>query len=358
MPLIDAPMITLAQIGCGYWGPNLLRNFTALPDAHVKCVVEASADRRRYVSENFPRTSATADLDAVLADPAVQAVLVATPARTHFSLALRALRAGKHVFVEKPLALSVAEVDALSAEAARLGLTLMAGHTFLYNPAVLALKALVDSGELGRIYYLYTQRLNLGVIRSDVNALWNLAPHDISICNFLLGTAPIAVTAHGTAYLQPGIEDVVFANLEYPGHVRASIHVSWLDPNKTRKVTLVGSRKMVVYDDVADDKLTIYDKGIDPTPTPTGSTPLPFDQPGAHRLIYRSGKVVIPKISSAEPLHEESKDFIAAIIECRPPRADAASARPVVAALQAAEISLKENSRRVPLAEILSASAA
>ncbi len=351
-------MITLAQIGCGYWGPNLLRNFTALPGAHVKYVVEASEDRRRYVRENYPRTKPTADLAAVLADPAVQAVLVATPARTHFDLALRALQAGKHTFVEKPLAMSVAEVDALAAEATRRGLTLMAGHTFLYNPAVLALKALVDSGELGRIYYLYTQRLNLGVVRSDVNALWNLAPHDVSICNFLLGTAPLAVTAHGTAYLQPGIEDVVFANLEYPGQIHASIHVSWLDPNKTRKVTLVGSRKMVVYDDVADDKLTVYDKGIDSVPPAPVAGPLPFDQPGAHRLVYRSGEIHLPKIPATEPLAEEARDFLAAIAERRPPRADAASARPVVATLQAATLSLKENSRRVPLAEIVPAPAA
>jgi predicted dehydrogenase len=347
------PDVTLAQIGCGYWGPNLLRNFTELPGSYVKYVVEASDDRRRYVRENFPRTTPTADLNTALADPAVQAVLVATPAHTHFALALRALQAGKHVFVEKPLAMSVAEVDTLAAEATRRRLTLMAGHTFLYNPAVLALKALVDSGELGRIYYLYTQRLNLGVIRADVNALWNLAPHDISICNFLLGASPLAVTAHGTAYLQPGIEDVVFAHLEYPGEVRASIHVSWLDPNKTRKVTLVGSRKMVVYDDVAVDKLTIYDKGIDSFPPSVVSGPLPFDQPGAHRMVYRSGEIQIPTISSAEPLRAEAADFLAAISEKRPPRTDATSARPVVATLQAATLSLKENSRRVALAEIL-----
>ncbi len=345
--------VTLAQIGCGYWGPNLLRNFTALPNAHVKYVVEANEDRRRYVRANFPLTAPTDDLNLALSDPAVHAVLVSTPARTHFELALLALRAGKHVFVEKPLAMSVAEVDALAAEATGRGLTLMAGHTFLYNPAVLALKALVDSGELGRIYYLYTQRLNLGVVRADVNALWNLAPHDVSICNFLLGASPSAVTAHGTAYLQPAIEDVVFAHLEYPNSVRASIHVSWLDPNKTRKVTLVGSRKMVVYDDVAADKLTLFDKGIDSVPPIPTSGPLPFDQPGAHRLVYRSGEIQIPKISDAEPLGVEAADFLSAITEKRPPRADAASARPVVATLQAATLSLKENSRRVALTEIL-----
>ena len=345
-------MINLAQIGCGYWGPNLLRNFSALPGAHVKFVVEADEDRRRYVRENYPRTTAVADLEPVLADPSIHAVLVATPARSHFALALRALRAGKHTFVEKPLAMSVAEVDTLAAEAARRRLTLMPGHTFLYNPAVLALKALVDSGALGRVYYLYTQRLNLGVVRSDVNALWNLAPHDVSICNFLLGTAPIAATAHGSSYLQPAIEDVVFAHFEYPGAVRASVHVSWLDPNKTRKVTVVGSRKMVVYDDVASDPLVVYDKGIDSVPSAPTPGSFPFDLPGAHRLVYRSGGVDCPKISGPEPLHAEAVDFLAAIASGLPPRADAAGARSVVAALQAAELSLKENSRRVTLAEI------
>jgi predicted dehydrogenase len=343
-------MITLAQIGCGYWGPNLLRSFSAQKDAWVKYVVEPSEERRRYVRENYPRTLPVDSIDTVLADPAVQALMVATPAGTHFEIARRGLQAGRHVFVEKPLARSVVEVDQLAAIAAERRLTLMAGHTFLYNPAVLFLKGLVDSGELGRIYYLYSQRLNLGVVRADVNALWNLAPHDVSIFNFLLGAVPLAVSASGTDYLQKGIEDVVFANLEYPGQVSASLHVSWLDPNKVRKVTLVGSRKMAVYDDMADHKLVIYDKGIDSLAK--DGHPLPFDHPDAGRLVYRSGDVHLPKIPSVEPLREEAADFLGAIAEGRPPRSDAASGRGVVAALQAASLSLRENSRRVRLDEI------
>jgi predicted dehydrogenase len=266
------------------------------------------------------------------------------------------LRSGRHVFVEKPLATSVAEVDQLAAVAAERRLVLMAGHTFLYNPAVLFLKQLIDAGELGRIYYLYAQRLNLGVVRTDVNALWNLAPHDVSIFNFLLGGPPLAIVAHGTDYLHKGIEDVVFAHLEYADQVRASLHVSWLDPNKVRKVTLVGSRKMVVYDDVADNKLVIYDKGID-SPVPPGAA-LPFDQSAAGvKMVYRSGDMHVPKLPAIEPLREEADDFIRAIDEGRPPRSGVESGRNVVAALQAASLSLKENSRRVLLDEILPAPA-
>ena len=346
-----AGVLTLAQVGCGYWGPNLLRNFSALPGARVRYVVEPSADRRRYVAENFRATQAIESLGPVLDDPAVRAVVLATPARTHFELARRVLESGRHVFVEKPLATSVAEVDALDALARARGLTLMAGHTFLYNPAVLALRRLIADGELGRIYYLYAQRLNLGVVRADVNALWNLAPHDVSIFNYLLGAAPLAVTAHGMDYLQPGIEVVVFATLEYPGQVRASLQVSWLDPHKVRKVTLVGSRRMVVYDDVAEDKLALYDKGVD-APAAAGG-PLPFDRPPAGRLVYRSGDVHLPKLPTFEPLHAAAADFIEAIATGRPPRADAAGARDVVAALQAASLSLKEGSRRVALPEVM-----
>ncbi len=341
-------MITLAQIGCGYWGPNLLRNFAALPGASVKFVVDRSAERRSYVEKNYPGIQTVAELEPVLRDPAIQAVVIATPARSHFALAERALAAGKHVFVEKPLAMSVDEVDRLDTAARALGLTLMAGHTFLYHPAVLALKQLIDAGELGRIYYLYTQRLNLGVVRSDVNALWNLAPHDVSIANFLLGTPPLAASAHGTAYLQPGIEDVVFANFEYPGDVRASVHVSWLDPNKVRKVTLVGSRRMAVYDDMAENKLTLFDKGLD-APAGPGQA-LTFDLPLADpRLVYRSGKATTPPVGTAEPLRETARDFLAAITGHRQPRANAVGGRAVVAALEAASRSLAESSRRVAI---------
>jgi predicted dehydrogenase len=340
-------MITLAQIGCGYWGPNLLRSFSAQPGAWVKYVVDPSPERRRYVRATHPRTEVVETLAPVLADPEVQALIIATPAATHYELAKAGLEAGRHVFVEKPLALTVEEVNRLAAAAGARRLTLMAGHTFLYNPAVLHLKSLVDAGELGRIYYLYSQRLNLGVVRRDVDALWNLAPHDISIFNYLLGGAPLAATAHGTDSLQKGIADVVFAHFEYPGQISASLQVSWLDPNKVRRVTLVGSRKMVVYDDMAEHKLEIYDKGIDSLAQ--DGNPLPFDHPDGARLVYRSGGTHLPELPAIEPLRAEAADFLAAIAEGRPPRSDAASGRGVVAALQAASRSLAEGSRRVPV---------
>lgn len=348
-------MITLVQIGCGYWGPNVLRNFSTLPGARVKYVVETDPARQRYVATQHPQIRVLTSVQPALDDPEVGAVLVATPARSHFTLARQALQAGRHVFVEKPLATSVTEVDELALLAQARGLILMVGHTFLYNPAVLRLKELIASGDLGQIYYLYAQRLNLGVVRADVNALWNLAPHDLSIFNYLLGTTPVAVTAQGADFLQKGIEDVVFATFEYPGGVRASLQVSWLDPNKVRKVTLVGSRKMVIYDDVATDKLAVFDKGVDAPASEPGA--LPFDQPDSARLVYRSGPVDLPKLPALEPLRELARDFIAAIAENRAPRADVGSGRTVVAALQAATLSLRENSRRVRLDEILSPAA-
>lgn len=341
-------MITIAQIGCGYWGPNLLRNFSSLPACHVKYVVDLNQDRLEYVRKNYPASQAVTDLRTAVADPAVQAFVIATPAASHFSLARELLEAGRHVFVEKPLAMSSEEARILDATAREKGLVLMVGHTFLYNPAVLHLKQIIDSGELGRIYYGYSQRLNLGVVRSDINAFWNLAPHDVSIFNFLFGAQPTAVSANGKAYLQPGVEDVVFANLEYAGNIQVNIHVSWLDPNKIRKVTLVGSKKMAVYDDMADDKIEIFDKGID---TPEAAlNPLPFDPPpSAQNLIYRCGAVSRPSLPKAEPLRETVADFIDAIKNGRPARSDGTSGRTVVAVLEAVSRSLRENSRRIDL---------
>ena len=256
--------LVLAQLGCGYWGPNLLRNFSALPGCTVKYVVDSSAERRAFVEANFPLSRAIESHQIVLEDPDVHGVIISTPAASHFSLAKQVLDAGKHVFVEKPLATKVAEVDELSRRAAGRNLVVMTGHTFVYNSAVRYVKKLIDSGELGDLRYIYSQRLNLGRIRSDIDALWNFAPHDISIIQYWLGDPePISIGRQGMAYMQDGIDDVVFLSLEYPGKVIANIHVSWLDPQKVRKMIIVGSRKMVVYDDIAENKIAIYDKGID-----------------------------------------------------------------------------------------------
>ena len=333
---MKSQIIQIAQIGCGYWGPNLLRNFSALKECQVKYVVETNPDRRQFIEDNFPRSKPVAGLGIVLEDPAIEAVVIATPARTHFALAKQALACGKHALVEKPLAMSVGEVDVLEALSRRRRLILMAGHSFLFNPAVSYLKQLIAERQLGQIYYAYSQRLNLGVIRSDVNALWNLAPHDVSIFCHLFDSAPIRVTAQGTDYIQADIEDVVFLQLEFPNRVRAHIQVSWLDPNKLRRLTIVGSRKMVVYDDIADDKITIYDKGIE-----CETAVNPFDQISAAAYRNRAGDILLPKIGFKEPLRIEAEHFLDCVRTGRTPLTNAAHARQVIAVLAAAQENLR-----------------
>jgi predicted dehydrogenase len=329
--------IVLAQLGCGYWGPNLLRNFSSAPGCQVKYVVDASADRRAFVESNFPRSKAVETPEAVLADPEVTGLIIATPAGTHFSLARQGLLAGKHVFVEKPLATKVVEVDELGRCAAERNLVVMAGHTFIYNAAVRYVKKLMDAGELGEIRYIYSQRLNLGRIRSDIDALWNFAPHDISIIQYWLGDRePLSVTRQGMAYMQDNIEDVVFLNIVYPGKIMANIHVSWLDPQKVRKMIVVGSKKMVVYDDIADDKIAIYDKGIDRKAI-LGEN-MDFDQPRPLEFDYRSGDILLPQVKFSEPLRAEAAHFLDCVRRRATPMTGIAHARNVVSILEKAQL--------------------
>jgi len=327
--------IVLAQIGCGYWGPNLVRNFSSLSNCWVKYVVDSSAERRAFVESNFPRTKAVESVATVLSDPEVDAVLIATPAGTHFSLSREALMAGKHIFVEKPLATKVAEVDELAALAQARKLVIMAGHTFIYNAAVRYVKKLIDSGDLGEVRYIYSQRLNLGRIRSDIDALWNFAPHDISIIQYWLGDPePLSITRNGMDFMQNGVEDVVFLNLTYPGKIMANIHVSWLDPQKVRKMIVVGSRKMVIYDDIADDKIAIYDKGIDKKAV-LGEN-MDFDSPRQVQFNYRSGDILLPQVKFTEPLRAEAEHFLDSIKNNSVPITGIAHARTVVSILERA----------------------
>ena len=327
--------LVLAQVGCGYWGPNLLRNFSALPNCSVKYVVDLSAERRAFVERNFPQTTASKSIQQVLDDREVKAVLIATPAETHFRLAKQVLEAGKHAFVEKPLATKSSEVDELGKCAAERDLVLMAGHTFIYNPAVRYVKQLIDAGELGEIRYIYSQRLNLGRIRADIDALWNFAPHDISIIQYWLGNPePVSVSRQGMAYMQDGIDDVVFLNLEYPNKVIANIHVSWLDPQKVRKMIVVGSRKMVVYDDIAESKIAIYDKGIDRKAI-LGEN-MDFDNPQRLQFNYRSGDILLPQVKFTEPLRIEAEHFTDCILNSRMPLTGVEHARTVVSILERA----------------------
>ena len=332
---MNPTLVTLAQIGCGYWGPNLLRNFSALPNCRVKYVVDPSPERRAFVETNFPRTMAAETHAKVLSDPEITGVIIATPAGTHFRLAKKALEAGKHVFVEKPLATTVAEVDELSRLAAERKLVIMAGHTFIYNAAVRYVKKLLEAGELGDIRYIYSQRLNLGRIRSDIDALWNFAPHDISIIQYWLGDpAPVSVHRVGMDFIQNGIDDVVFLSIVYPRKIIANIHVSWLDPQKVRKMIVVGSRKMVVYDDMADDKIAIYDKGIDKKAI-LGQN-MDFDHPQPEQFNYRSGDILLPQIKFTEPLRTEADHFVDCIRSGKEPITGASHARNVVSILEKA----------------------
>ncbi len=332
--------LNVAVIGLGHWGPNLARNFNVLPGVHLHTLCDMDADRLQRIGANYPSARKTDDYESILSDPEIDAVVLATPVHTHFKLASAALQAGKHTFVEKPLAKSSEEARQLVALADKQNLILMVGHVFLYNAAVRQVKAYIDSGELGEIYYIYAQRLNLGIVRQDVNALWNFAPHDISILNYWLDGEPVKVDAHGYAYLQPGIEDVVFLNLEYAGGQAAGVHVSWLDPNKVRRMTVVGSKKMVVYDDVSPDaKIRLYDKGVDKRPNGLGS----YATFGEFQLLLRAGDLLIPKINFTEPLREECQAFVDAIRTGKAPLADGRNGLSVVRVLEAAEKMMKSN---------------
>jgi len=299
----------IAQIGVGYWGPNLLRNLVGNRRCDVRVVVDLSRDRRDYVEQLYPGIRVTDDADLVFKSDEIDAVVIASPAATHFDLGVKALQAGKHILVEKPLARTLDEVDEIETWSKRNHLVVMTGHTFLFHGAVRYVKVLIDSKKLGDIRYIYSQRLNLGRIRSDVDALWNFGPHDISIIQYWLGDPiPLSITKHGIAFVQEGIDDVVFMNILYPGKIMVNIHMSWLDPNKVRRMTVVGTEKMVVYDDVAENKIAIYDKGIDRM-AHLGEN-MDYDRTSFPMFSHRSGDVLLPKINIPEPLKVEIDHFI------------------------------------------------
>ncbi len=306
--------LVVAQAGIGYWGPNILRNLASNPRCRVKTVADFSEERRRFATNLYPGVQAVGDPAAIIDDPEIDAVVIATPAATHFDLAMRCLAAGKHILVEKPFATRVDEVEKIAASARAAGRVAMAAHTFIFNDAVRYLKKLIDSGDLGEVRYIYSQRLNLGRIRPDVDALWNFAPHDVSIIQYLLGDPePVSVMRSGMDYVQDGIEDVVFLHVVYPGKVMAHVHVSWLDPHKVRQMTVVGTKKMAVYDDVSDNKIAIYDKGIEPKAV-LGQR-MDYDLPLQRQFTHRSGDILIPNINFREPLKVEVDHFFDCILE-------------------------------------------
>jgi predicted dehydrogenase len=331
---MSAPKVRVAVVGTGYWGINHVRAFGRLPSADLVAVCDPDAQTLERAARLAPQARKLASLEQVLSDPAIDAVVLATPAVHHASQALAALNAGKHVFVEKPLALTVADADEACRAAERSGRTLMVGHLMLYHPAYRKLRELVHGGEIGDVYYLYSVRVNLGRLRKDENALWSFAPHDLSMILDLVGTPPVTVAARGEAYLQPGVEDVVFVNLAFADQKMAQIQLSWLDPRKERRLTVVGSKKMVEFDDVhPTEKLRIYDKGYDRPPS--------FTQYGEY-LTVRHGDIHIPRIDMAEPLDLEARHFVEAAGGGGRVRTDASHGRDVVRVLAAAQESLKQ----------------
>ncbi|MFW5921526.1 MAG: Gfo/Idh/MocA family protein [Polyangiales bacterium] len=338
---MSASPVGVAVVGAGGWGKNHVRSLASLPEAELRWVCDRDGGARDEIARVAPSLRTTGALDDVFADEAVRAVVVATDAPSHAEIATKALEGGLDVLVEKPLALTSAEAERLCALADDGGRVLMTGHLLLYHPAVEALRALVGSGELGDVLYMTSQRTNLGVVRSDENAWWSLAPHDLSVAGYVLGTEPSAVSASGACFLQTdkGIEDVVFATVDYPEGRLAHVHVSWLDPHKSRRLTVVGSRKMAVFDDTsADQKLAVFDKGVEAPPAAVGY---------ADGVRVRTGDIVIPALRMAEPLRREHEAFVRAVRTRERPRADGRSGLAVVRALEAGSRSLDEGGRRV-----------
>ncbi len=333
--------LKLAIAGYGYWGPNLARVAGSCPGTELKLICDRSEEATERARLNHPTATVTRDWDDVLQNDQIDAVVIALPVQQHFQYALEALQGGKHVLVEKPLAGSVAECDKLASQALQSDLVLMVGHTFEYHAAVERVKRYLDSGELGVPYYIAMRRTNLGIVRSDSNALWSLAPHDVSIlCNWL-DAEPLGVSASGLARLQQGIEDVVFMTIEFERDVLAHVHTSWLNPSKVREATVVGSEKMVVYDDVSmDAKVRLYDKGIVRAQGPTRSLGR-YEDFARYQLLVRAGDVVIPKIDFREPLVVEIEHFAECALTGVPPRTGAANGRRVVAVLEAAQRSIE-----------------
>ena len=329
--------LRVAQIGVGRWGRNVLRNVAALPSVEVVAVADPDEDALAEAARLAPTARTARDARTVIDDASIEAVVVATETPLHVEWAEAALDAGKHVFVEKPLAQTVAQAERLVALAEARDRRLMVGHLLRYHPAFRHVEALAAAGDLGEVQYLYGVRVNLGVVRSQENAFDSLAPHDLAVARALLGDA-VAVTATGRAILQPGVEDVVFATVEYAGGAIAHLHCSWLDPHKVRRTTVVGSRRMAVVDDQEPaEKVRIYDRGIDPAEPRFG------DVAGA--LAVRSGDISVPRIEPAEPLRREVEEFVAAVRERRAPRTDGRDGLEVVRVLEAARQSLAERRR-------------
>jgi predicted dehydrogenase len=331
---VSGEPVRIGVVGLGYWGPNLARNFDDLAGCELSWVCDASEEARQRLAPSLRDARVTGDLNDLLGDPELDAVALATPVPTHADLAARVLGAGKHCFVEKPLAERVADAERVVEAARAAQRVLMVGHLLEYHPGVLRLKEIADSGELGDIRYIYSNRLNLGVLREEENALWSLGAHDVSVLLALAGEEPYEVEARGESYMQPGIEDVVFCFLRFPSGLAAHLHLSWLDPHKERRFTVVGSRRMATFDDMElERKVTVYDKGFD-------------ERAGSYgEYITRSGDTWSPRTPNTEPLRAECEHFVACLRDGATPRSDGESGLRVVRVLEALQDSLASSRR-------------
>ncbi|MHB8895196.1 MAG: Gfo/Idh/MocA family protein [Candidatus Geothermincolia bacterium] len=332
----------LSVIGLGHWGPHYVRIFSQLPGCKVVSCCDVNRDRVREIADAFPNVRVTTDPDEVFASSDTSAVVVATPASTHFDVAMKCIESGKDLLVEKPLALTSAHCATLVEAAKESGAVLMVGHTFIYNAGVRKIKDIADAGDLGRIYYLLFTRTHLGLIREDVSAIWDLAPHDISIASYVLGKRPEGVSAVGSAFLKDGRQDVAFVNIFYPDDVVANIHVSWIDSNKERRVTVVGSDRRVVFDDLNNlETVKIFEKGV--------SVEKPVSNFGEFRLLLRDGDIISPKIEPSEPLKNMCRHFLDCLVTREDPITDGASGFQTVKVIEAIEQSLARKGCYVPI---------
>jgi len=335
-------MINVAVAGCGYWGPNLIRNFNWLKDCQVKMVCDLDRERLSHIKSLYPNVETTSSYEDVVSNPLVDAVIIATPVRFHYELAVRSLMAGKHTFIEKPMASSVSECIELVELAKKKELTLMVGHTFIYSPPVRKIKEIIDAGELGELQYVSSRRLNLGLFQKDINVTWDLAPHDISIILYVMKDSPVSVNCRGKAHLAKGIEDVTNMTINFANGGFSMIQSSWLDPNKVREMTFVGSKKMLVYNDCETiEKLKIYDKRVEAPPH--------YDTFADFHYSYHYGDMYSPYLKQYEPLKEECQHFLDCILNKCTPQSSGTDGLRVVQILDAATQSLRREGAQVEI---------
>ena len=337
--------IRVGVVGCGYWGPNLVRNFRSLPDCGMKIMCDISVQRLKHLRSLYPEVKGETDYNHMLNGAGLDAVAIATSVRYHYPMAKASLEAGKHTFIEKPMAASSRECEELIDIAKRKGLVLMVGHTFLYSPAVRKIKEIADSGDLGDIRYISARRLNLGLFQKDINVAWDLAPHDISIILHIIGEAPVSVNCRGSAHVTPGIEDVTSMCLSFRRDRSAIVHSSWLDPRKIREMTIVGSKRMIVYDDVAPlEKIRVFDARVERPPH--------YDTFAEFHYAYHYGDVYAPYIKQEEPLKTECQHFLDCIREGKTPLSSGHQGLELVRILEASSLSLKQNGSPIPLVQV------